>query len=127
MLQASALSILAREVKQHGLSVLAYSGYTFESLQSDSHCGALDLIAQLDILIDGPFVESLAAPLRWRGSRNQRIVWLTERYREYANGADDGTTAMELSLDAEGLSATGFWPPGFLERLHEKLKDRPNP
>lgn len=80
-LQAQGLSILAREIKARGLSVVTYSGYTYEELLSgktakkDWHA-LLDLT---DILIDGPFkINRHSGLLTFRGSDNQRIIDLNE-------------------------------------------------
>jgi anaerobic ribonucleoside-triphosphate reductase activating protein len=74
--QAPALAHLARQVKAAGLNVMSFTGFTLEQLQSDqAPAGAQDLLSQLDILIDGAFVESLAihAPDSLVSSSNQRV------------------------------------------------------
>ncbi|MDM9381078.1 4Fe-4S single cluster domain-containing protein [Chlorogloeopsis sp. ULAP01] len=74
--QAPALATLARKVKAAGLNVMSFSGFTLEQLQSDyAPSGAQDLLDQLDILIDGPYIESLAlnSPDSPVSSSNQRV------------------------------------------------------
>lgn len=74
--QAPALAELARQVKVAGLNVMSFTGFTLEQLQSQSApAGAQDLLKQLDILIDGPYVESLAinSPDSPVSSSNQRM------------------------------------------------------
>ncbi len=74
--QAPALAQLAALVKAHGLNVMSFTGFTLEKLQSaDAPPGAQDLLDQLDLLIDGPFVESQAvnSPSSPVSSRNQRV------------------------------------------------------
>ena len=52
-------------------NIWAYSGYTFEQLQTL----APELLAQITVLVDGPFVESQKyLRLAFRGSANQRIL-----------------------------------------------------
>jgi len=70
---ALALLLAARSL---GLSTLAFSGYTLEEARTI----APDVVAQLDVLIDGRYVagERLATGLR--GSANQCIQLLTDRY-----------------------------------------------
>lgn len=61
-------------------TIWAFSGRVLESeLQnpvSPQHCEVTDqLLAQLDVLVDGPYVdEERDITLRFRGSRNQRIL-----------------------------------------------------
>ena len=51
--------------------IWAYSGYTLEQLQTR----APELLAQITVLVDGPFVESQKdLRLAFRGSANQRIL-----------------------------------------------------
>lgn len=74
--QAPALALLARRLKAHGLNVMAFTGFTLEHLRSDyAPAGSQDLLDQLDILIDGPYVESLAvnSPNSPVSSSNQRV------------------------------------------------------
>ena len=70
-LQIDAATELARAAKNFGLSVWCYTGYTFEELGEDSK----KLLDNVDVLIDGEFVESLRdLELTFRGSSNQRII-----------------------------------------------------
>ena len=75
LLQVEAANELARAVKSLGLSVWCYTGYTFEDLPP----AAAPLIKNVDVLIDGAFVESLRdLDLQFRGSRNQRVIDLNK-------------------------------------------------
>lgn len=74
--QARALAQLAQRVKAAGLNVMSFSGFTLAELQSDAAPpGSKELLSQLDILVDGPYVESLAihSPDSPVSSRNQRL------------------------------------------------------
>jgi anaerobic ribonucleoside-triphosphate reductase activating protein len=82
-LQAAALARLARGCRRLGLSVLAWSGFTLEELRGASApSGAAALLDELDVLIDGPFVRELSGEDCLRGSSNQRVIQLTDRYGE---------------------------------------------
>lgn len=71
--QAAALAPLAAELKRLGYHLMAFSGYTFEQLLQKDGCR--ELLSLLDLLVDGPFVEAQKSlELRFRGSRNQRIL-----------------------------------------------------
>lgn len=79
--QPEACLALARGAKALGLDVWAYSGYTYEELIKRGGA-ALDLLFVCDVLVDGPFIlgeRSLA--LKFRGSRNQRLIDLAETRR----------------------------------------------
>lgn len=71
--QALECSILARKVKELGLNVVTYSGYTFEDILVDEKFR--QLLLQTDILIDGKFnISQKSLMLPFRGSSNQRII-----------------------------------------------------
>ena len=75
--QAAVLE-LVRRVRQQlpRKDIWCYSGYLFEALAAETigeH--SRELLEQLDILVDGPFVlERKDLSLRFRGSANQRII-----------------------------------------------------
>ena len=72
--QAEAFGELARMLKAAGYEVASYTGYTFEQLMEGTQAQK-DLLAQLDILVDGEFVLAKRnLDLRFRGSENQRIL-----------------------------------------------------
>ena len=71
LLQVSAANELACAAKNFGLSVWCYTGFTFENLPNE----ATPLMENIDVLIDGPFIESQRdLELQFRGSRNQRLI-----------------------------------------------------
>ncbi len=72
--QAEENAVLVRLLKEAGYEVAAYSGYTFEQLLAGTPAQR-ELLGQLDILIDGPYLEKeRSLELLFRGSRNQRIL-----------------------------------------------------
>ena len=76
-LQAVAFVCLARKVKEAGLSVMIYSGYTLEELTDmfDEFPEYEKLLDFCDILVDGRFIENEKnLTLKFRGSNNQRIL-----------------------------------------------------
>jgi anaerobic ribonucleoside-triphosphate reductase activating protein len=90
--QASALASLARKVKTAGLNVMAFTGFTLEELQSQSAPpGSQELLTELDILIDGPFVQSLAinSPLSPVSSRNQKVHVFNPDFKDKISWASD--------------------------------------
>jgi anaerobic ribonucleoside-triphosphate reductase activating protein len=73
--QAAACANLAREVHALGLTVMCFTGYTWEELISSSREDWLALIREIDILVDGQFMKELKnIDLTFRGSSNQRLI-----------------------------------------------------
>jgi len=73
--QVSEFGRLAAATKSMGLSVMTYTGYTWEHIVQSRSRGVHLLLDNTDILVDGPYVDTLKKPgLKWRGSSNQRII-----------------------------------------------------
>jgi anaerobic ribonucleoside-triphosphate reductase activating protein len=107
--QAEALAELAERVRAAGLSVMVYTGFTIEELraQRDPHVDAL--LAQTDLLVDGRYErERHSTARRWIGSDNQRLHFLTDRYR-----ADDpqfsAPNTVEIRMKNGRITING-WP-----------------
>ena len=76
-MQAEEFAQMAKVVRSHNLSVIVFSGYTYEELLdlSKERKGYMDLLMNVDILIDGRFeIEKKSMDLRFRGSTNQRAI-----------------------------------------------------
>ena len=82
-LQAGALSQLVKEIKtRRDYGVIVYSGFTLEELKSKNDKDISVFLDQIDILIDGRYMESMDDGVPFRGSSNQRIIMLTDRYKD---------------------------------------------
>ena len=81
-LQAKDLIPLTKILKDEGYEVAVYSGYRFEELLMGT-CDQLELLSYIDVLIDGPFdLKQRSLDLKFRGSRNQRILNVQEGLRK---------------------------------------------
>ena len=90
--QAPALASLAQKLKAAGLNVMSFTGFTLEKLQLESAPpGAEELLKQLDILIDGAFVESKAinSPNSPVSSTNQRVHVFNPAFKDQITWASD--------------------------------------
>ena len=117
MEQAGPLAQIAAAARQHGLSVLTFTGLIYEEILAAGDPERLALLAQTDLLIDGPFLqEQLDTSRPWVGSRNQRYLFLTDRYC-----MEDITAChnrVELRLDRNGLlRLNGMGDFSALERI----------
>ncbi len=109
--QAPALAQVAKRVKEAGLNVMSFTGFTLDRLQSDEFgpAGANELIEQLDVLIDGPYVESLSVhsddcPV---SSSNQRVYVFNPELKDRITWASD---QMEIHILKDGSRIiTGYY------------------
>ncbi len=91
-LQAPALTVLSRKLKAAGLNVMSFSGFTLKQLQAESAPpGSQELLAELDILIDGPFIQSEAinSPISPVSSKNQQVHIFNPEFEDQINWASD--------------------------------------
>jgi anaerobic ribonucleoside-triphosphate reductase activating protein len=71
---------LARVAHEMNLNVMIFTGYLLEDAQKKDEPGVKELLAETDILVDGPYVRELPeSNRRWIGSSNQRIHFLSDR------------------------------------------------
>jgi anaerobic ribonucleoside-triphosphate reductase activating protein len=108
--QAKALTELAKYAKARGLSVMSFTGFTIEQLRSpQAPRESLALLEQLDILVDGSYVESLAihTPTSPVSSSNQRVHVLNPTFADQLTWASDQA---EIHILKDGTRIfTGFW------------------
>ncbi len=79
-LHARALAVLAKRCHEAGKSVIVYTGYLYEKLREARDPDWDALLAETDVLVDGPYKEEeRSLDLHFRGSRNQRVFCLSEQ------------------------------------------------
>lgn len=106
-LQAAALAEFVGKVREgRDLGTIVYTGYTIEELWGMA--SAESLLACTDLLIDGPYVQALDDGVGLRGSANQRLIALTERYAQDVATLEACPREREPHLHADGMSVVGI-------------------
>jgi len=78
--QPEPVAELVSRLKDRGIHITVYSGYTIEQLIERRASSVDYILTHIDLLIDGPFIGSMRDGAgEYRGSRNQRIVGLTNQ------------------------------------------------
>ena len=88
-LQAGALGRMVELIRRRrDMGVIVYTGFLYEELLGMD--GAQALLSRTDLLIDGPYIREMDDGRSLRGSSNQRVLPLTERYHSdlYLYGAE---------------------------------------
>lgn len=81
MLQVEPLLEICKEVKNRGLNIVIYSGFTYEEILKDSK--KKELLQLCDMLIDGKFEQNKKSlALLYRGSSNQRLINVQESLKQ---------------------------------------------
>lgn len=106
MQQPAAAVALLRAARGLGLSTLMFSGYTIDEIRAIPE--GPDVLGSLDVLIDGRYVSTQRHAVGLRGSSNQRIHLLTDRY---ALAEVEATPVAEIRIGPTGeLALTGVDP-----------------
>lgn len=114
--QAEALAALAAGLRAAGLSVMIFSGYTRRALESMRRPGVAALLAETDLLVDGPFMkEDLDHTRRWIGSRNQVTHDLSGRYAALVASWDTSPNTLEIRVIGGRLVVNGS--PFLMDKL----------
>lgn len=103
--QCEAVTALLRGIKRLGLTTVVYTGRTIEWLNQDPKCRLM--LAHTDLLIDGPFMrEQRDLTLQWRGSRNQRLIRLSDEFS--AEQLDEERANGEIVLSNDHVTLIGI-------------------
>lgn len=112
---------LIKLIKENtNLDVMIYTGYKLEELRKKY---GNEVFKYIDILIDGEYIEELDNGEELRGSSNQRIYFLSNKYNEIAKKLEK-SKKREIQfdiLDGETLFMIGIPPKGFYENLMNEL------
>lgn len=110
-LQAAALAELIRQLREtyhRDIGVIIYTGFYHDELSAIP--GAQALLEQTDLLIDGPYIRELDDGKSLRGSSNQHVIPLTQRYNtpEVLNLYGAEGRPVEYFLHGDGLNCVGI-------------------
>lgn len=85
MLQAESLAIFARRARLiREINIICFTGYQLHQLdKTPPGPGVHDFLSEIDLLVDGPYIERLNNNIGLRGSQNQQIHYLTDRLKAY--------------------------------------------
>jgi anaerobic ribonucleoside-triphosphate reductase activating protein len=120
--QAPAFAAFAGRVRKAGLSVMIFTGFEREFLESSAAPdGSAALLAETDLLVDGRYRADLPDLLRpWVGSTNQQFHFLTDRYRHLEESLTEVPDRLELRISPAGQIAVNGWAT--VERLDALLE-----
>lgn len=110
--QAAGLALLAQKLKSYQLSIMVFTGFTKSYIEKQNRADWQAFMQQIDILVDGPYVQKQQTnSIRWVGSSNQKVYFLTNRYshiKQQFNNGDCGANSVELRLSEREILVNGF-------------------
>ena len=117
MEQAAGLTALIRLARQKkDLDLICFTGYRYEHLlRNPPNEGVAELLAQVDVLVDGPFIRSLNDSVGLRGSSNQRIIHLSSRLK--GHDLESQRREVEITITNGELAFIGIPTLGILSAV----------
>ncbi|SFR04799.1 anaerobic ribonucleoside-triphosphate reductase activating protein [Lentzea waywayandensis] len=121
MMQAAGLAEVAREVRRaRDVSLICFTGFTLRRLKErPPSAGVADLLSEVDVLVDGPYLAVRNDGRGLRGSTNQQVRHLTDRLAEgfdfehgprtaevRVGGDDEFVELMLVGVPPHGMAAT---------------------
>lgn len=105
--QAASLAYLTDQLSKTGVGVMVFSGYSYKALLKKGGY-AQSLLNSVDVLVSGPYrQEKKVKNIRWIGSSNQEVHFLSSRYSDCPEFARPGQS-IHISLSEDSMTITGF-------------------
>jgi anaerobic ribonucleoside-triphosphate reductase activating protein len=121
--QARKLARLGELVQDAGLSVITYTGFTYDDILRAERPAWEHLLSVTDLLVSGPYVPSLYCKKTLIGSSNQEIIPLSSRIDIMPAECRNTSENVELIISREGnVTATGFPGNHFVSHLIYRCK-----
>ena len=120
-IQVDEVFILIKVIKENtDLDIIIYTGYKLNDLIKKY---GNEFCEYIDILIDGEYIEELDHGEELRGSSNQKIHFLSNKYKKAVLKLEE-SQKREIQFDILGnneLFMIGIPPKGFYEKLLKEL------
>ena len=109
-LQAGALAGMLQLIKEkRDYGVIIYTGFTLDELKDRCDSNTDRLLGMTDILIDGRYDKNKDDGAAYRGSSNQRIIQLSDRYADVFESyySADKKRNIEINVDNDHVYLVG--------------------
>jgi anaerobic ribonucleoside-triphosphate reductase activating protein len=118
-LQAEGLVVLADFLRmaRPSMDILCHTGYTLGQLLLSGNEFAAQLLARVDVLIDGPYIERLNDGRGLRGSTNQVVHRLSQRGKAMQFDFEGCARKVEFQVSESETLMVGIPPHGVLKTL----------
>ncbi|MCM1506595.1 MAG: radical SAM protein [Ruminococcus flavefaciens] len=124
-LQYNELKELITLLKLHTkLDVMLYSGYTYSEILA-MYPDSEEFFRNVDIFVDGEYLDEMNSGSAYRGSDNQDIYFFTEKYKPYAEkilSSKQRDFSFEIDDNGE-IYFIGIPPKDFYSQFLRELED----
>lgn len=128
-LQAEELSKLILKIKSEtNLDIMIYSGYTLEELRNFNSVAVEKILSNVDLLIDGEYIEEKNNNTIYRGSDNQVIHFLSDKYLPFKEKIENtcNRSVEFVCRDNDELFIVGLPAKGFSKSFFKKILEDKN-
>ena len=127
-LQIDALYEILKTIRtKSDLGIIIYTGFYIDELKKMNNEKVNEILCGLtDIIIDGPYIEELNDGMSLKGSRNQTVNFITDRYRKYAEMYETEQRNTELYINNDELFFVGIPDKNTLSvwnKIEQKVKE----
>lgn len=103
LLQSKALFELGSILKENDLSIVVFTGYSYDVIEDINDANWNNLFSVTDILISGPYIEEVkTCDMIWVGSSNQEYEFFSDRYIALKDKLDSMDNSVEIRLNKDG-------------------------
>ncbi|HPM02926.1 MAG TPA: 4Fe-4S single cluster domain-containing protein [Candidatus Cloacimonadota bacterium] len=106
LLQYEELTLLLKSLKNDNCHIILYTGYRLSEVNKYFQ----GIFQHIDVLIAGPYIESLNNGKGLRGSTNQKIVMVTDYFKAQLEDFKNGVRSLELKIDPHYVMHIGIPP-----------------
>lgn len=101
--QAQQVFYMAKILQENKLSVVIFTGYSYEQITNSKDEYWQELLNSTDLLIDGPYdIDKKDYSRPWIGSSNQNYYFLTDRYLCLKDNLKSINNKLEIRIQANG-------------------------
>lgn len=123
--QADRLCGLISRVREcFDFGVIIYTGYTLDELEKSGGEDVLRLVNMADVIVDGEYISELDDDRGMRGSSNQRVIMLSDRYRSCEDYFDSLSGRKNHIYIKDGKMQFIGIPSGATKRIINLVSDR---
>jgi anaerobic ribonucleoside-triphosphate reductase activating protein len=127
MAQPEELDALIQCLKTVSPDILIYTGYKYEALRARNSKCIDNILSAAAVLIDGPYLEERNINVILRGSENQNIIILNNRYKnDYENYLETAHNQIQNFTTADGVISVGIHRSNFMNKIISKINQGGN-
>ena len=125
LLQSKALYDLSLLLIKEGLSIVVFTGYSYDIIKKVNNANWNNLLSITDILITEPFIyEKRTSHKLWVGSTNQQYHFLSNKYKYLKNNLKNKKNKIEIRLNKDGsIIVNGMADNESIKKIFKKINE----